>query len=89
MDNNSCINKWNYYCVTYDGNNLNFYFNGQFSNGMFADGNITNTSGPLQIAKRQSTNGNCALSNIHIYNRALLQNEIIQNYNALKNRFEL
>jgi hypothetical protein len=87
LDNDSCINKWNHYCVTYDGNNLRFYFNGQFTNSVFADGNITNTTGTLQIARRQTTNGNCAISNIHIYNKALSVMEVQQNYNSLKSRF--
>jgi hypothetical protein len=87
LDNDSCINKWNHYCATYDGNNLNFYFNGQFSNGVFADGNITNTSGTLQIARRQTTNGNVKVSNAQIYNRALSAAEVLQNYNAIKGRF--
>lgn len=87
LDNSQCINVWNHYCVTYDGNDLRFYLNGQFINSMFADGNITNTSGVLQIAKRQTDYGNCAISNTHIYNRALSQNEIIQNYNTLKSRY--
>jgi hypothetical protein len=87
LDNNSCIGKWNHYCATYDGNNLNFYFNGVFSNEVFADGNITNTSGTLQIARRQTTNGNVKVSNTQIYNRALSATEVLQNYNALKSRF--
>lgn len=87
LDNDTCINKWNHYCATYDGNDLKFYFNGQFSNGVFADGNITNTTGTLQIARRQTTNGNCAISNVQIYNRGLSANEVLQNYNALKSRF--
>ena len=87
LDNDSCINKWNQYCVTYDGNDLKFYFNGQFTNGMFADGDITNTSGTLQIARRQTTNGNCEISNVKIYNRGLSANEVLQNYNTLKSRY--
>lgn len=87
LDNDSCINKWNHYCVTYDGNDLKFYFNGEFRNSVFADGNITNTTGTLQIARRQTTNGNCAISNIHIYNKALSVIEVQQNYSTLKGRY--
>ena len=89
LNNSQCINVWNHYCVTYDGNDLKFYLNGQFINSMFADGNITNTTGTLQIARRQTDYGNCAISNVHIYNRGLSANEVLQNYNALKSRFSI
>jgi hypothetical protein len=87
LNNSQCIDVWNHYCVTYDGNDLKFYLNGVLLSTVFADGNITNTSGVLQIARRQTTNGNCAVSNVHIYNRALSENEIKQNYRTLKGRY--
>jgi hypothetical protein len=87
LNNSQCIDVWNHYCVTYDGNDLKFYLNGVLLSTVFADGNITNTSGVLQIAKRQTDYGNCAVSNVHIYNRALSENEIKQNYRTLKGRY--
>jgi hypothetical protein len=89
LSNSECVNKWNHYCVTYDGNDLKFYLNGEFINGVFADGNITNTTGPLQIARRQTTNGNVNISNLQIYNRGLSANEVKQNFNTIKQRFNL
>ena len=89
LTNDQCIDVWNYYCVTYDGNDLKFYFNGEYTNGVYADGDITNTTGTLQIAKRQTVNGNCAIANTKIYNKALTEQEILQNYNTLKSRFRL
>jgi hypothetical protein len=89
LENSKCINVWNHYCVTYDGSNLIFYLNGEFKNGVVADGNITNTSDTLQIARRQTTNGNCAVASTQIYNIALSEQQIKQNYNTLKSRFGL
>lgn len=89
LDNSLCINVWNHYCVTYDGTNLRFYLNGQISNTAFADGNITNTTGTLQIAKRNTDFANVAISNVQIYNRALSASEVLQNYNSSKSRFTL
>jgi hypothetical protein len=75
--------------VTFDGTNLNFYLNGEFKNGVVATGNITNTSGTLQIARRQTDYGNCSIASTQIYNKSLSSQEILQNYNSLKNRFGL
>jgi hypothetical protein len=89
LDNDKCINVWNHYCITFDGTNLNFYLNGEFKNGVVATGNITNTSGTLQIARRQTDYGNCSIASTQIYNKSLSSQEILQNYNSLKNRFGL
>jgi len=86
LNNAQSINVWNNFCATYDGNTLSFYYNGVFTNSVFADGNITNTTGTLQIARRQTTNGNVAVSSVQIYNRALSATEVAQNYNTMKPR---
>jgi hypothetical protein len=87
LDNDKCINVWNHYCITFDGTTLRFYLNGEFKHSALAPGNITNTTGTLQIARRQTDYGNCNIASTQIYNRALSQQEIAQNYNALKYRF--
>jgi len=89
LNNSECINVWNQYTVTYDGTTLRFYLNGEFKHSASASGNISNTSTPLEIGKRITDYGNFKLSNAMIYNKALSQSEIAQNYNTLKTRFGL
>jgi hypothetical protein len=89
LNNEECINVWNQYLVTYDGITLKFYLNGIFKHSTLADGNITNTTGTLEIAKRQTDYGNCSISNVQIYNKSLSSSEILQNYNSTKTRYGL
>jgi len=89
LNNEECINVWNQYLVTYDGITLKFYLNGIFKHSVLADGNITNTTGTLEISKRQTDYGNCSISNVQIYNKSLSSSEILQNYNATKTRYGL
>jgi hypothetical protein len=84
-----CFNVWNQFTVTFDGATLRFYLNGVFAHSASANGNITNTSGVLQIARRQTDFANCKISNVSIYSRALFATEIQQNYNTTKTRFGL
>jgi hypothetical protein len=84
-----CFNVWNQFTVTFDGTTLRFYLNGSFAHSAPANGNITNTSGTLQIARRQTDFANCKISNVSIYNKTLTPTEILQNYNATKTRFGL
>lgn len=87
LDNAQCINVWNHYCVTYDGNNLRFYLNGLLANTAFADGNITNTTGTLQLARRQNDFANVAMSSLQIYNKSLSSDEVLRNYSSFYSRF--
>jgi hypothetical protein len=66
---------------------LKFYLNGEFKNSVVATGNITNTLGTLQIARRQTDYGNCSIASTQIYNKALSPQEILQNYNTFKTRY--
>jgi hypothetical protein len=57
-----------------------------------ADGANVAFNSVLYLATWQSASsffGNIACANFRVYNRALSQNEITQNYNALKGRFKL
>jgi hypothetical protein len=75
-------------------NTLRQYRNGQLissvTNNSFTLGNLTN-SDSLIIGNAQGrpydTNSN--LYNVTVYNRALSQTEVLQNYNTLKSRFFL
>jgi hypothetical protein len=89
LNNSDCIGVWNQYTVTYDGTTLRFYLNGEFKHSALASGNITNTTGTLEIGRRQTDYGNCRISSTLIYNKALSQSEVSQNYNTLKTRFRL
>lgn len=89
LNNSDCVGVWNQYTVTYDGTTLSFYLNGEFKQSNLAPGNITNTTGTLEIGRRQTDYGNCRISSTLIYNKALSQSEVSQNYNTLKTRFRL
>lgn len=89
LNNSECIGVWNQYTVTYDGANLRFYLNGELKHSASASGNISNTTTPLEMGKLNTNYGNFKLSSAMIYNKALSQEEIAQNYNTLKTRFKL
>ena len=74
----------------YDQESGNYYENGILINS----GSLTKpTAGNdnLYLSYRSGTNYyfNGKISNIQIYNRALSASEVLQNYNALKGRFNL
>lgn len=90
------LNTWVHVCLVRDGATCRFYYNG------VADGTGTRGTGTLSYATgqplylgtdvdgRSFTKGNYfggKMSNFKIYNRALSASEILQNYNATKNRF--
>lgn len=70
------------------------YVNGEFK--VLESFGTTITHSTLQIGRGGQTgstqlsfypNTNCYISNVQTYNRALSQQEVLQNYNALKSRF--
>lgn len=81
--------KYAFICITWDGSTVRYYFNG------VPDGITTNTSSalnstPVTIGRYQTGEYFQGKINIvGIYNRALSQQEITQNYNATKTRFGL
>ena len=73
-----------------NGNGVYAYKNGVFTDSDLSSGWLTNQFTVYRIGASPSgfySNGN--LASIKIYNKALTQSEITQNYNALKNRFDL
>jgi hypothetical protein len=76
------------------GGTLNFYWNGVLLNSQFA---VTNnsTSASLEFGRGAGSGSNSsfesypgvAFSNISLYNRALTQQEVLQNYNSMKTRY--
>lgn len=91
--NTISLNNWYYMGFTYDfiGNSASIYVNGLFkATGVFTI-SIGNTTSPLYVG--YTSNNNYYLSGkvsiLQIYNRTLSASEILQNYNALKSRFNL
>ncbi len=91
---NLTLNSWQLITVVFHHSitQLNVYYNGiQIdSQPLSISGTITNSS-PLYIMSRPQissySKGNIA--NLSIYNRALSETEVLQNYNATKSRFGL
>jgi len=90
IDISSYSNQWVLYTLTSTSSNLNFYINNNAPTSVALAGNINTTIGRnLLIMDNWDSSVSGKLSNVIIYNRALSQTEILQNYNATKTRFGL
>tara|TARA_R100001509_G_scaffold17357_1_gene8731 strand:- start:146 stop:847 length:702 start_codon:yes stop_codon:yes gene_type:complete len=84
---------WQYLVIQRVSGQLQSYFNGVYDTQA---SNTQNLSGIESYAMRVGAEGgtivgsywNGQVSQIHIYNRSLSTTEVLQNYNALKGRFE-
>lgn len=96
------VGEWTNITLTYNGgsinssNGINFYINGILKSSLFpnwsANTSLNTTNSKLYIgyegaASRNPMNGN--ISNAKIYNKALSESEVLQNFNATKSRFGL
>jgi len=93
------LNTWSQVLITYNGggvssvDGIKIYYNGVIQpllGGTDIPLNTTNSIcflGYDGISNRLPYDGN--ISNVKIYNRALTDSEVLQNYNALKSRFGL
>ena len=85
---------WYSYTATYDGSNIILYVNGILFNSTGYIG-TSQSGGGVRIARRwdstlTSTNlTDGSVSIARLYNKALIANEVLQNYNATKGRFGL
>jgi hypothetical protein len=85
--------SWNNVIATYNGSQKKIYVNGILKSTQSASGTVTqNSTGESFIGiyagfLNYGFNGN--ISNVSVYNRALSDTEILQNYNALKGRYGL
>jgi hypothetical protein len=82
------LNEWHYFTATveYDGTNttMNGYTDGALNDGPVALGGVSPSlgTGPSYVGKKEFD-----LAALKVYNRALTDKEIAQNYNATKDRF--
>jgi hypothetical protein len=86
-------NTWYHAVMTYDGSLATLYINGVPITSSPATGSITYSSNSnLNIGRKNSSDGEYISGQVQVtrvYNRGLSQQEITQNYNALKGRFGL
>ena len=83
---------WNLYTATWDGTTMKAYKNSIVGSTTYSQsGTIDKTGDALLIGNEYdlSLNSDANISIVQIYNRALTAQEIQQNYNATKSRYEL
>jgi len=87
---NAELNVWGCYAFTYDGVNFITYKNGYIFGISGVTGILGTNTYPVTIGRNSAGNeylsGNLAYT--MLYNRALSASEILQNYNASKNRYK-
>jgi hypothetical protein len=84
-------NLWTYVLCTLKGIEMKIYINGQLNVTRTNDVSIANWSGSWRIGARSIFTGSFfrgLLQNIHIYNRELSENEVMQNFQAFKGRYD-
>ena len=80
------INEWHHIVGTYDGSTLKFYLNSTLATSTSITATPNQNNDALQILQlNYSIDGRIACAKV--YNKALTAAEILQNYNAQKNRF--
>jgi hypothetical protein len=91
---NLADNKWHQVTQTYDGTNARVYVDGdlKINDSSTFSGNLRNTSNKqINIGRWRGSgifqDGN--ISSVKVYNRALTEQEIQQNFNALRSRFSI
>jgi hypothetical protein len=82
-------NAWHHTAATYNGSSMRLFINGKLVNSKNQTGTITVNNNVLAIGNQTSFSeyfgGN--ISNLRMYNRALSDAEIENNFNALRGRF--
>lgn len=83
-------NVWGYYCVSYDGSNVNIYRQGVYEGQQATTGTAVFTDG-LKIGYWYNAGATYAYSGlisvVQFYNKALSAPEITQNFNTDRQRF--
>jgi hypothetical protein len=85
------LNSWFNIVCTYDQTKMQIYINGKaVDDGKLMSGLIKVTSSDVILGSLPSYGFfNGSMSNVQIYNRALSQEEILQNYEGLRSRYGL
>lgn len=90
------LNAWYNFVIAYDGTKLNAYVNGQAAGTVTfsrlnpiegATGIFYAIAGPDTTNMGDGTYANMRLGEFLIYDRTLTSNEVIVNYNAVRNRY--
>jgi hypothetical protein len=82
-------NRWYIASVTHDGSTTRLYFNGVLSNTKNTSYNFGASSLYIGQAIINGFNANINIASLKFYNKTLSNNEVLQNFNALKGRFIL
>ena len=90
--NNYSNNIWNQIAATFNGSTLSIYLNDKLDNSASFSGSIGTNSESVRVGSSSdgfaaSVDGN--ISFVQIFDRALSAVEILQNYNALRTRYNL
>ena len=83
------MNEWHYFTASVEYTGSNTIMKG-YTDGVY-NSSYTGGDDPPRLGTGSSYVGKYGLhiANLKIYNRALDQTEIVQNYNATKSRFEI
>ena len=95
-DTGAAVNdgNWKNVAATYDGSNVRFYHNAELSSTISVSNTVASSaaSDPLRIGASNNPGPNRiyagSMGPAYIYNRTLSDAEVLQNYNAMKGRFE-
>ena len=89
LNANLATNVWQNVCVVKNGSSFTEYING-YSVGQFTNA-TSKVATPFHIGGDPIAGEYFAgsISNVQVYNRALTNQEVIQNYNAIKSRYGL
>lgn len=84
-------NIWCYVGFTYDGSQMKLYKNGKYLTAANLSGDVNPVESTMRIGSNGRTSQPWAghIANVHIYNSALTNDQVLQNYNTLKGRFGL
>lgn len=81
-------NVWTYACATFDGSQIITYYNGVLIQTTPTSGNIRSfDSNQFRIGNLGYSFFKGDISNVTLYNRALSNQEVLQNFNAMRGRF--
>ena len=89
------INQWHQLVGTFVSGNRRLYLNGRLIASDTQSGTISTNSGGMSIGAYGGYSGgrgyyyNGKIAIVNVYNRNLTETEILQNYNALKGRFNI